>query len=414
MIIFNRITSAILLATNSYPLFDSLWNRVLFLLGFFYAGLAPVQAQHTSSFDWDVHSSQEIWLANISTNEVGTENISNTFKPVWLNYTGSSISHSWSFNHDISLDSYLSAFYTNGSSISEYVGELQSISNIEASTGVELLEAWFTLGLSGTLQIKSGILDSNANFDSIEPAQFFINSSHGIGPDFSSVGMSGPSIFPETGLGAIIFYGTDNWSLKLGGFDPTPHTPSANNNLSELYQWRVDDGALLVSEFIINVSAIHFGVGLWGSSYDQTLIYSEFDNLKNVRGFYGYVHRNDTFGSTYLRLGVSESSTAYIDRYVGAGWVKKLNVEHPSFSENYVGISLASARLGELGYYSEFGTEIGSSMVHPFEHIVELSSISTMFDHFTIQPNLQMILQPGARTQDTSHFLLGLRGTWEL
>ena len=53
-------------------------------------------------------------------------------------------------------------------------------------------------------------------------------------------------------------------------------------------------------------------------------------------------------------------------------------------------------------------------MVHPFEHIVELSSISTMFDHFTIQPNLQMILQPGARTQDASHVLLGIRGTWEL
>lgn len=414
MTIFFHMTSAILLAAKSYPLFHTLWIRILFLLAFFYAGLAPLQAQHTSSFDWGLHSSHEIWFANISNNEASTGEVSNTFKPVWLNYTGSSISHSWRFNHDISLDSYLSAFYTNGSSISEYVGDLQGISNIEASKGAELLEAWFTLGFSELLQVKSGILDSNADFDSIEPAQFFINSSHGIGPDFSSVGMSGPSIFPETGLGAIIFYGTDNWSLKLGGFDPTPHTPSANNNLSELYQWRVDDGALLVSEFIIDISNIRFGIGLWNSSYDYNLIYSEFDNLKNARGFYGYAHRNNSFGSTFLRLGLSESSTAYIDRYVGAGWVKKLNVEHPFFSENYVGISLASARLGELGYYSEFGTEIDSSMVHPFEHILEISSISTMFDHFTIQPNLQIILQPGARTQDASHVLLGLRGTWEL
>ena len=67
---------------------------------------------------------------------------------------------------------------------------------------MKLYEAWFEQTLfDDRLSFKAGLYDLNTEFDVVETAGLFINSSHGIGPDFSQSGVNGPSIFPTTSLG---------------------------------------------------------------------------------------------------------------------------------------------------------------------------------------------------------------------
>ncbi len=364
-------------------------------------------AQENSKIHWGLSNVQEIWLANIS-------NASENTKSVWLHYTDASIGYDWSINPNWSLNMYGSAFFTNGNSISKLAGDLQGVSNIEAHKGAEILEGWLELISPTGLRLKGGILDSNADFDSIDPAQFFINSSHGIGPDFSSVGLSGPSIFPETGLGAIAFFEQDKWSVKLGAFDPLTRASGSELNTANNVDWDRADGVLVVSEVQINSMASIITVGMWTSSFSLEKSFTEISNLSNAKGMYTSLSRSDTFGDTYVRLGLSESKNAYIDRYIGAGWVKSISPNANFMSESFIGISWASARLGDLGIFSESPRDMVDNSDHSFEHILEISSNTKLSDNLQLQPNLQFIIHPGAQVGAPSRLVVGIRGVFEI
>lgn len=47
-----------------------------------------------------------------------------------------------------------------------------------------------------------GRYDLNSEFYRLQSASLFLNSSFGIGPEFSQSGLEGPSIFPNTSVGA--------------------------------------------------------------------------------------------------------------------------------------------------------------------------------------------------------------------
>ncbi len=367
----------------------------------------PILAQDRSGIHWGLSNIQEIWLTNLS-------NISENAEPIWLHYTDVAIGYDWAMNNQWGLQIYASAFFTNGNSISELVGDLQGISNIEASQGAEVLEAWVELKSPLGLQIKGGRLDSNADFDAIEPAQFFINSSQGIGPDISTVGVNGPSIFPETGLGAVLLYQAKQWSLKLGSFDPLTRLSGSNIEQVKNYDWDFSDGALWLAEFIFNFEDNILGLGLWNSSYSLQREYPMIDNLTDAKGLYGFMSQSKPFGDTYLRLGLSESKNAFIDRYIGVGWTNEISTNTDFLSESVLGISWASARLGELGLRNKFGMENGEKISHSFEHILEISSRSDISELLQLQPNLQFVIQPGAEKKTSSRLVIGIRGILEL
>jgi porin len=364
-------------------------------------------AQDRSDIYWGLSNIQEIWLADLT-------NISENLEPIWLHYTDVAVGYDWTMDNQLGLQIYSSAFFTNGNSISELVGDLQGISNIEASKGAEVLEAWVELKSPLGLRVRGGILDSNADFDSIEPAQFFINSSHGIGPDLSSVGANGPSIFPETGLGGMLLYEAKLWSVKVGSFDPLTRLSGNSFEEGKNYDWDFNDGALWITEFLFNFEQIALGLGMWNSSYSLQREYPMIDNLSNAKGLYGFISQSKPFGNTYLRLGLSESKNAFIDRYIGLGWTNKKSPNTDLLSKSVLGISWASARLGELGLFNEFGMEKGGKISHSYEHILEISALSKLSELVQIQPNLQFVIQPNADRKSGTTLVLGIRGILEL
>lgn len=365
------------------------------------------EAQENSVTHWGFSNVQEIWLANIS-------NVSDDAEPVWLHYSDVSVGYDWSIINSWSLNMYGSAFYTNGNSISALVGDLQGISNIEADKGAAILELWVALEIPAGLRLKGGILDSNADFDSIEPAQFFINSSQGIGPDLSSVGLNGPSIFPETGLGAIAFIEKENWSLKLGTFDPLTRTSGSELNTARTVHWDWEDGLLVVSEAQITTTTSLITAGIWTSSFSLERSFPNLTNLTNAKGIYTSLSRSNTFGDTYIRLGASESKNAYFDRYFGAGWVKSISPNADLLPESRIGISWASARLGDLGIFTEFPRDQYTTNNHSYEHLLEISTSTQLSDIIHLQPNLQFIIHPGAQSSTPTRLVVGIRGVLEI
>ena len=93
---------------------------------------------------------------------------------------------------------FVYGLYNNGSTLEnsdELVGDLQVISNIDASHAWRVFEFWYEFG-EGPWSVRTGLYDLNSEFDVNETGGLFLNSSHGMGPDFSQTGENGPSIFP--------------------------------------------------------------------------------------------------------------------------------------------------------------------------------------------------------------------------
>jgi len=86
-----------------------------------------------------------------------------------------------------------------------FAGDAQGVSSLEGPARWMLYEAWIQQNLvDNQLSILIGRYDLNTEFYRLQSAGPFLNSSFGIGPEFSQSGRSGPSIFPDTSVGARI------------------------------------------------------------------------------------------------------------------------------------------------------------------------------------------------------------------
>src|SRR5256886_972956 len=104
---------------------------------------------------------------------------------------------------------FVFALGTHGGAPSDLVGDVQGVSNREASPpgAVRLEEAWLQQNLlDNRLSWLVGRYDLNTEFYRLQSGALFINSSFGIGPEFSHSGRAGPSIFPNTTAGTRLEY----------------------------------------------------------------------------------------------------------------------------------------------------------------------------------------------------------------
>jgi len=91
----------------------------------------------------------------------------------------------------------------HGGHPSEFAGDAQGVSSIEAPQKWTLEEAWIQQTLfDNRFSALIGRYDLNSEFYHLHAADLFLNSSFGMGPEFSQSGNGGPSIFPNTSVGA--------------------------------------------------------------------------------------------------------------------------------------------------------------------------------------------------------------------
>lgn len=90
----------------------------------------------------------------------------------------------------------------HGGQPSQFAGDAQGVSSIEAPRKWTLEEAWLEQNLFGNrFSALVGRYDLNTEFYRVHTADLFLNASFGMGPEFSQSGKAGPSVFPNTSVG---------------------------------------------------------------------------------------------------------------------------------------------------------------------------------------------------------------------
>ncbi len=292
----------------------------------------------------------------------------------------------------------------NGGFSSRYSGDLQTVSNIDALPAARLFEAWTRYtSIDGRWDSTFGLINLNGLFDVQPVGTPFLNSSAGIGPDYSQ---TAPSIFPISGLGA-----TGEWrmtydtTLRGGLFDGLPGDPN-HQTVFVAVHLRPNDGLNHVVELEHRFDQGLFKLGQWG--YTVATPRWEGDRTGLKQGYYGqlvwrFLDENADASQGlqgWVRAGRASDDTLKIDRYVGAG------LNYTGYFEgrdsDQMGIAVMQAHLGQL--YRPVVQAVRTT-----ETTVELTYKAFVSDHLIAQPDVQMIRNPGAAGHLKDALVVGLR-----
>lgn len=303
--------------------------------------------------------------------------------------------------------------YNNNTTLSDtLVGDAQTISNIDATQHFRLEEFWYEQRFAdGAASIKAGLIDLNSEFDAKDTASLFIDSSHGIGPDFSQTGKNGPSIFPSTSLAVRLDWKIRrNLLVRVAAFDAVPNDPAHPKRLK--LSW--DEGTLFVAEAEYTlISGTRIGVGGWQytSRFDPILAV----NGRKVRGNNGlYLYAEgplyrESQGLNkgldgFIRIGVADSTINQFASYWSAGVV--YTGPFRDRAADRIGLAIAYAVNG-----SDFKQSIltGGGLADNAEINIEMTYRAQLTDWFAVQPDIQYVINPGAAGGLENALVAGLR-----
>jgi len=250
-------------------------------------------------------------------------------------------------------------------------------------------------------------------------AALFLNSSFGMGPEFSQSGLAGPSVFPSTALAARVQYkATPDLVLRAAVLNGTPYNRAGENATT-----RNGNGALIVSEAAylerpgnaeprnrrlrtgrfseLTPYDDKYAIGLWrytATFEDLSAMDSSGEPVQHRGSSGGYLlvdrlltRSPDPSGpriAAFLQLGIGDARVNRFGSYAGAGLVASGLLPGP---QNEVGIAIASARNGSR--YMEQQEQLGTPAQRS-ETAVELSYLAQISKSVAVQPDLQYIVHP--------------------
>jgi porin len=298
------------------------------------------------------------------------------------------------------LRAHIQVFKTDGELLSESrTGDIQTASNIEALSTWRLMDAWVEQGFDDKGLVRVGLMDLNLDFDSVDPAGLFLNSSHGIAPDLSQTGLNGPSIFPVSSLGLEgVWNPSAALSLKAAVFDGVPGDPAHPKTFASI-KLSERDGALVIGEAAWKPAKdVQVSLGVWGYTAD-------FERIRGgppqhgQAGAYAFVEGPIGRGwSGWMRAGFADADVNPIGGYLGAGLVRSGMFGR---KDDQAGIAVAHAALGD-----------------PIRQRDGLPAAETSFEatyrlqigpHVALQPDVQWIVHPALRPGLANALAVGLR-----
>ncbi|WP_394762178.1 carbohydrate porin [Phenylobacterium sp.] len=319
-----------------------------------------------------------------------------------LQISGTWTANAWS-NPGFRL--HAQVFRTNGERLTSRVGDLQTVSNIEALSTDRLFEAWaeqsFGKPTQGGVAVRVGLIDLNSDFDSIEPAALFIDSSHGIAPDLSKSGRNGPSIFPVSSAAVrLTWTPTEDWTVRGGVFDGVPGDPQHPKAFAAV-RLSSEDGALGIAEVDHKLGKdAQVSLGAW--RYTTASATLDGAIRSHDSGVFGYVEgpvpRLEGW-SGWVRAGWGNRDVQVVSGYVGGGVVRKGLVAGRSddrlgFAVSRAAIAPAAQRLQGL---------------RAAETTWEATYQVKVADWIAVQPDVQYLVHPSGRAGLPNVLVVGLR-----
>jgi porin len=325
---------------------------------------------------------------------------------------------------------------THGGAPSALVGDVQGVSNLQATPALRLEEAWLQQDLLGNrLSWLIGRFDLNAEFYRLQSAGLFHNSSFGIGPEFAQSGVAGPSIYPNPSVGARVeVKPSPNAVLRAAALDGVP----VNRPGGGIHLFAPGDGALLVGEaallarpdssggprhrrFLIGrgLSRTYSGKLALGGWYYTARFPDLVDTLATGmpvlhRGSRGaYLLGDQTVWSAgggrpavlaaFAQIGVGDPRVNQIGGYLGGGLT--LTGPFPGRDQDELSLAVAMARNGS--HYERAQLPSGTSTAA--ETAVELTHLVQLGSWLALQPDAQYVIHPGGARGAPNALVLGLR-----
>ena len=314
---------------------------------------------------------------------------------------------------------YSSIIHTSGEPASNYVGDLQGVSSLQAPAKTRLYQLWFQqTARNGWYRL--GMLDINQTIDVIPSAHTLLNSAFRIGSELRlSTGEStGPAIYPVTALGGQIKLQDHDeyWQLALvdarAGSTDDPQKPAIRVG--------VHDGIFVITEYGIqrDVSSYSSGkpvgktaYGFWAYSRDfDDLVETDDQGPKKRINFGGYIlgeslvftepgdpHQGLT---VFSRLGWANHDVNAIGRTFTAGLVYQGMFRHREQDRTSLAMSIAQAS----GKYRRATNSAAQEVTFEISHQLMLHP------KISIQPDFQWVHTPGlVNTRKTARvFILRL------
>jgi porin len=310
---------------------------------------------------------------------------------------------------------------THGGAPSDLVGDVQGVSNLEAPSRLRVEELWLQQNVFGNrLSVLAGRYDLSSEFYRLQSASLFVNSSFGIGPELALSGAGGPSIFPNTAVGARIAYKpSPNVVWRAAVLDGVP----VDRAHHEMRIFGRGDGALLVGEiaalerpdtgttsrnprFLIGrgLSRTYTGklaIGAWYyTAHFPDLIDSSVSGAavehRGSAGAYAIAdrtiwsasHGGPASLSVFAQLGVGDARVNTIGAYVGGGLT--FVAPFTSRSHDELGLAIASARTGS--HFERLQRESG--IAANAETTLELTYFAQLASWLAVQPDVQYVFHP--------------------
>jgi porin len=306
----------------------------------------------------------------------------------WKNPSG------WRGYLDILVDS-------SGRFSQRYSGDLQSVSSIDAVPATHLYEMWIRKTTADGRHVTTvGIINLNRLFDVQPVGGLFVNASSGIGPDYSQ---TAPSIYPITSLGAVSEWQPVKgrfWRIGLfGGVSGDPGHPRAFTH----FGFSGKDGATMIVEREQTLRAGTFKLGAW---YYSAPVKS-FDGARTATRLGSYAQYAKTVWrggdrklDAWLRLGVANSNALKVSNYEGGGFA--LTGLLPGRPKDQAGVALYRAGFGDPYRSANPGAA-------PAETTIEATYQYAIKDDFTMQPDLQYVMEPSGDRRIGHALVVGLR-----
>lgn len=275
----------------------------------------------------------------------------------------------------------------HGDTLSEYVGDTQVTSNIEAPSTFKLYQVYFQQEFNPDFRLRLGFQDLNEDFAFTDSSGDFLNSSFGITKTLSQTGVQGPSIFPVTALAATAVYFNEAQGVyaKHGMFnaqagDPDkPYGTHLTNEPSagQLGIWELGY-ASTEGNGIRKIAG-----GIWGYTKELTTLQNEADKARNWGSYilFDAILVEDL--AIFYRASWAENKVNNIAFSSEVGVVKnKLFVDSDS-----LGFGAAMARTGAA--YQKISNS------NPAETAIEVFYKFNLIDHVNLQPDIQYVINPG-------------------
>ncbi len=314
-----------------------------------------------------------------------------------------------------------------GQQPTEVIGDVQGTDNIETVNAWRFYEVFLQRRfLDERLSVLAGLYDLNSEFDVLESALVFMNSSFGMGADFALSRSQGPSTFPFTSLGVRArALPHDQWYVQAAALDGVPGDPGDPH--AGPFLFGANDGLLLVVEtgWLVNRSAWEeaadpqqeqlrrrrvsrmasvpyrgkFSAGFWyyTARFDEI---AEGDGRRrgNLGGYLlgqWRFHREpgdpDQGLRAFARLGLANDHVNRIAAYTGGGLVYTGLL--PGRDADQLGLGVAVAHTGAP--YRRAQRRAGLP-VAPAEVAIEATYSAALFDWLSLQGDLQYVRHPGA------------------